>query len=40
MSPKWTRSQKWAWHPKVQNGTFGVPIGTNLGPGPRALKLR
>ena len=39
-SPKWTKTQMWDRHPKRPFDTFGVPIGTNAGPGARALRLR
>ena len=39
-SPKWTRTQTQVRHPKAPFDTFGVPIGTNVGFGPKALGLR
>ena len=39
-SPKWTKTQKRAQHPKVPFDTFKVTNGTHLGFGLRALGLR
>ena len=39
-SPKWTKTQTWDRHPKGPFGTFRVPIGTNVGHGLRALRMR
>ena len=40
MSLKWIKTQTRDWHLKGPFSTFGVPIGTNMGHGPRAFGLR